>query len=148
VGLDLLAEPGVESMDSTKWLLAILRPAPGGRRAASLTKRPSSSSGTSGGQQLKTLLVGWVTGMWGSREESIVLPAKCSEGSLRGYALGELVRDRVGSSANRCGQVLTCEGIWKRGEVGSCRGWLIGSVFVGETPLMVFPTPFTPSMTP
>ncbi len=47
VGLDLLAEPGVESMDSTKRLLARLRPVPGGRSAFLLTKRPSSSSGTS-----------------------------------------------------------------------------------------------------
>ena len=48
VGLDLLAEPGVESMDSTGRQLAILRPVPGSRRAVSQTKRLPSSSGTSG----------------------------------------------------------------------------------------------------
>jgi len=31
---------------------------------------------------------------------------------------------------------------------GAAGGWLVGSVFVGETPLMVSPTPFTPFMTP
>ncbi len=61
-------------------------------------------------------------GRWGSREESIVLPAEWGDGSLRGWAQKEFMRDREGSSAYRCRQVLTCGGVWKRGDLGRCRG--------------------------
>jgi hypothetical protein len=91
---------------------------------------------------LETLLVGGMTVRWGSREKSI--PAEWGRGSLTGW---ESVRDREGCSTYPCRQVLTCGGVWKRVMWEAAGGWLIGSVFVGETPLMVSPTPFTPFMT-
>jgi hypothetical protein len=68
---------------------------------------------------LKTLLVGGMTGRWGSREESIIFPAEWGRGSLRGW---ESVEDRKGGSIYPCRQVLTCGGVWKGGDVRGCKG--------------------------